>query len=72
MKLSKHIEQLQKQFEKEGEMEVTMLATTLPIGYSADGTVGGNLADVFISTVETVMVQEHPTLGKTLQLYYQM
>ena len=72
MKLSKHIAQLQHQLEKEGDMEVVMHATTLPVGYSIDGTVGGNLADVFISTVETVIVQDHPTLGKTLQIYYQM
>lgn len=72
MKLKDHIAEMQRQEKLHGgDIEVTMLATVLPEGYNRDGSTDEKFGDVFVSTVETSNVQEHPNLGKTLQLYYQ-
>jgi len=63
MLLSKLIIKLQETFDREGEMETTCTGSTLPDGH------GGPIPDVFESTVETLVVGEHPTIGKRVRLY---
>ena len=72
MLLSKHIEEMKRILKKEGDMEVTMIATTLNEGYSTTG----GMSDVFESTIESNRVIEKPfgrekKVVKRLQLMWQ-
>lgn len=64
MKISKLIDRLNWVKERHGDIEVTCTGATLPDGHGHSAT-----PDVFETTVESLVVGEHKTLGKRVRIY---
>jgi len=64
MTISELIAQLQVVIVAEGNIEVTCTGSALPDGYP-----GGALPDIFETTVETLKIGDHPTIGRSVRLY---
>lgn len=63
MKISRLIEELTRVADTQGDIEVTCTGSTLEDGH------GGPIPDVFETTVGTLDVGEHPTIGKRVRLF---
>ncbi|MBL4761510.1 MAG: hypothetical protein JKY93_02285 [Gammaproteobacteria bacterium] len=70
MKISKLILLLEREKKRLGDIEVTMQATVLEDGYASNE--GGNIPDVFESTIESSRDYDDGRLGKRLKLFWQM
>lgn len=63
MKISMVIAELLRIKDVEGDIETTCTGSTLEDNH------GGAIPDVFETTVENLIVGEHPTIGKRVRLY---
>lgn len=63
MKISTLVQQLLELKKVQGDIEVTCTGSTLEDGH------GGPIPDVFETTVETLVVGNHPTIGERVRLY---
>ena len=66
MKISQLVQKLQALQDKEGDIEVTVTGSHLPDGFAASG----NVADIFETTAENlVVVEDESRLGKRVRIY---
>jgi hypothetical protein len=68
MRILSAIEELQRLYEREGNIEITLTASSLPDGHSQSG---GVIPDVYESTFENIKVlQADDKLPKRARLYF--
>jgi hypothetical protein len=63
MKIDALIKELQAIRKREGNLECTVIHSTIPADPKPTG-----LSDVFITTADTLVVEKHPRLGTTVRI----